>query len=45
MLPAKRKSPIPPLNLALEEMREKLARLKEGKLIVPDRKPRKPRPG
>lgn len=45
MMPAKRKSPIPPLNLELEEMRKQLARLKEGKLIVPDKKPKKPRPG
>jgi hypothetical protein len=45
MMLAKRKTPVPSLNLGIEEMRKKLALLKQGKLIVPNKKPKKPRPG
>ena len=45
-MPAKgKRARVAPLKLDLAEMRKKLALLKQGKLIVPDTKAKKPRIG
>ncbi len=46
VMPAKQKrAKVPPLKLDVAEMRRTLALLKQGKLIAPDKKPKKPRTG
>jgi hypothetical protein len=46
MMPTTRKQPkVAPLKLDMAEMRKKLALLKQGELILSDKKTKKHRPG